>query len=97
MEDGFYNEGEFAEEITWRYADGSSQTIPAIFDEEHMGLDIETGAQALVSEPQIHVPDHLFTGSPGEGDSVLIRNRGFNVKEILPDGTGVSVVTLLRE
>jgi len=99
LEEVFYNEEEFAElgGITWRYADGSSQSLPAIFDEEHAGQDIDTGAPAILSEPQIHVPTHLFTGRPGEGDSVVIRNRPFRVKEILPDGTGVSVVTLLRE
>lgn len=93
----FYSEEEFAEEITWRYAGGSSQTIPAIFDEEHMATDIETGAPAIVSEPQIHVPTHLFTDRAGKGDSVRIRGRDFEVKEVLPDGTGVCVVTLLRE
>jgi hypothetical protein len=97
LEDVYYNQEEFAEDITWNYSGGATQTIPAIFDEEHMGSDIETGAPAIVSEPQIHVPTHMFTGRPGEGDSVLIRNRPFKVKEVLPDGTGVCVVSLLRE
>jgi hypothetical protein len=33
---------------------------------------------------------------PGKGDSMVIRNRTFNVKEVHPDGTGVTVITLLR-
>lgn len=97
LESTFYNTEEFAEPVTWNYEDGTTQSIDAIFDEEYMGADIDTGAPAIVSEPQIHVPTHKFTGSPGRGDKAIVRNRVFNVKEILPNGTGVSVVTLLRE
>lgn len=95
--DVFYNTEEFAETVTWVYADGTTQQIVCIFDEEHQAMDTDTGAPFIASEPQIHVPTHKYTSTPGKGDKVIVRNRRFNVKEILPDGTGVCVVTLLRE
>jgi hypothetical protein len=97
LEDVFYNEAEYAEPVTWNYADGSTQQITAIFDEEHLAMDFDTGAPAIASEPQIHVPTHKYTSTPGRGDKVVVRNRVFTVKTIEPDGTGVCVVTLLRE
>jgi hypothetical protein len=69
----------------------------AIFDEEHLAMDLDSGAPVLASEPQIHVPTHKLVSTPDKGDKVVIRNRRFEVKTVEPDGTGVCVVTLLRE
>jgi hypothetical protein len=97
LDDVFYEETEFAEPVTWVYADGTEQTVPAIFDEEHVAADVQTGAPLISSEPQITLPLHRLNAPAGQGDKVVIRNRRFDVKEILPDGTGVATVNLLRE
>lgn len=97
LDNVFYNTGEFAETITYRFRSGESQQIAAIFDEEHSSIDIATEAPVIISEPLFHAHADKFLFRPDRGDSVVIRNREFNVKEAHPDGTGLMVITLLRD
>ncbi len=96
VSDVFLNTGEFAEVATYEFADGHVQTLDGIFDEEETSVDIGSEVDIMQSGPQFVVDTDKFERNPGLSDSVIIRNRTFNVKEVHPDGTGVTVLTLLN-
>jgi len=96
VSDVFLNGDEFGEDATYAFADGHSQTVTGIFDEEATTVDIGTEADIMQTGPQFIADSDKFERVPGKGDSMVIRNRTFNVKEVHPDGTGVTVITLLR-
>lgn len=97
LDNVFYNLSEFAMNITYIYRNGESNTIPVIFDEESQVMDLESEVGVITTEPQFHCHSDKFLYNPDKGDSVVINNREFKVKEAMPDSTGVTVVTLLRD
>jgi len=97
LEGVFYNTDEFARVILYEYANGTQQQLNVIFDEEGSSIDIDTEVPVMVTEPQFHCNSNDFTKVPGKGDRCMVGNRWFYIKEIHPDGTGVTVVTLRRD
>lgn len=95
VSDVFLNTGEFADVATYEFADGHVQTLDGIFDEEATSVDIGTDAEIIQTGPQFVADSDKFERKPGKTDSVIIHNRTFVVKEVHPDGTGVTVLTLL--
>jgi hypothetical protein len=95
VSDVFLNTGEFGEVATYEFADGHVQTLDGIYDEEASSVDIGTETEVIQTGPQFVADSDKFEHKPGKSDSVIIRNRTFVVKEVHPDGTGVTVLTLL--
>ena len=97
LHDVFYNITEFARTITYEYANGTRQQLQVIFDEESSSIDIATEANVIVTEPMFHCASKDFNRAPGKGDRCRIRSRWFYTKEVHPDSTGVTVVTLRKD
>lgn len=97
IENVFYNTDEFARAIMYQYASGATQQLDVIFDEESSSIDMATEAPVIVSEPMFHCGTRDFQHTPGKGDRCRIKERWFYVKEVHPDSTGVTVVTLRRD
>ena len=97
LTDVFFNDEEFAGPITVRHADGTEETVDAIWDEETRALDIDLEAPVTASEPQFTAATRAFAKLPERDDLVTWKGREFRVKNAHPDGTGVLVVELLRD
>lgn len=93
----FFNDEEFAGPLTVTHADGTVETVDAIWDEEGSALDIDIEAPMTSSEPQFTAPTRAFAKLPERDDLVTRQGREFRVKNAHPDGTGVLVVELLRD
>lgn len=96
LEGSFYSTNEFAEVVEYTFVDGTVQQLNVIFDEESSVIDMVTEAGLMATAPMLHAASHVFQRRPEKGDSVKIRNRKFVVKESLPDGSGVTVLALVR-
>lgn len=92
----FLNEDEFAKSATYQFGDGHTQALVGIFDEEALSVDIGTEADIIQTGPQFTADSNAFERKPGKADSMIIDNRTFKIKEVHPDGTGVTVLTLLN-
>ena len=89
---GMMSTDEFAVVAVWEAAGGEVE-LPVIVDAGHV-LD-ETGAVAVSTRQRvIHAMDHTLPAAAAQGDVVRIGDDGFVVRDIRPDGTGMTVVIL---
>jgi hypothetical protein len=73
-------------------ADGS--TIQAIFDNQYLELQSEATGTISTQVPMFHVADQAIDGLTLIDETVQIKGDNYIVRDIQPDGTGVSVVIL---
>lgn len=86
----------FGEEAVYTPAAGSPVTIRGIFDEDHVELDMTTGAAVTSSSPVLSIRASDLVAAPKRGDSVLVRGRTFAVVDWRPDSEDGGLV-ILRE
>jgi hypothetical protein len=94
LEEVFYAEGEFAEDILWYHTDGSVQSFRVIFDNQYVTIDPQTQVPVMSSDPMFSMWTRRLAPQPAKGDYVTVRGRQYDVIEWQSDGTGVSMVTL---
>lgn len=88
---GFINPNEFGLVV---HRPGSS-SFSALFDEEH--LELEIGGNAISSrQPELIAQDADITGL-AQGSPLVINGQPYTVTDIQPDGTGMSVIKLVRQ
>lgn len=97
LTDVFLNDEEFAGPVTVKHADGTEETVDAIWDEESRALDIDLEAPMTANDPQFTAATRAFVKQPERDELVTWRGRQFRIKNVHPDGTGVLVVSLLRD
>lgn len=88
--DEFLNNEEFAVEMTI-----GSNTIYGIFDDEYNAVDLQTG-QIAQTEPQIIVKTSDVSGISLDTE-VSINGTTYKIKEIQPDGTGLTTLILSKD
>ena len=95
----FVNDTEFVDKTlaVFTYPNGEQLQIKVIFDEEYVGVDVETGAMVQSQDPMIICQSSKFTKRPGHGCKMQIRGVNYDVLTYEPDGTGVSRLTLHHE
>ena len=84
---------DFAVLATWTHA-GADTSLMVIFDAAHMAVDLETGAPVSTSAPQITVRDADLPAGAAQGDAVIVAGKSWKVRDLQPDGTGVTVAML---
>ena len=94
LSDVFINDDEFAEPITYIFRTGEQLQTVAIYDNEFLALDMESGAEVMSRDPMITIPTPDFSISPDSGDHCIIRGRQYQVMDHQPDGTGISQLQL---
>ena len=92
----FLHPEEFGSPVTWAHAGGTSMPN-AIFDAPYQ-LALSDGDDAGVEgvEPQIRVRSVDVPPTAAHGDTVTIGIDVFDVVEIKPDGTGMTIVRLME-
>jgi len=92
----FFNEAEFAEEITLTpAAQGQSPyNISAIFDREFIDVDPETERPILSTHPVARINENELVNPLQPGDTLTIRSQIFEIKTKEPDGVGTIILEL---
>jgi hypothetical protein len=94
LDEGFFNDEEFAMPITITYADGYTHQIKAIFDNEYMSIDADTGAPVMSRNPVIWMQESKYKRQYTQGCHVRINGVTYRCMEPQPDGTGLLVLEL---
>jgi len=97
LQEGFFNEKEFAIYGTYIYKNGISFRLPIIYDNEMVTIDPDTGAEVLSRQPMIQAQTRDFINKPDKGDKIIIGGIRYQIIDHIPDGTGVSIFRLHHE
>jgi hypothetical protein len=89
----FFEADDFAVTASYTPSGGVAANVNGIFDNEH--VEVDAGGSVTVSLQQ-----PLFTcqtsdvSSAAEGDAITISGTDYTVRDVRPDGTGVTVLVL---
>jgi len=97
LEEGFFNDEEFADEYTYIHQNGYSFPLTGIFDEDTVLVDPDTMASVTSRNPLFTCQTSDFKFSPTKGDKMIINGTNYQVVHAEPDGTGVSEIELHYE
>jgi len=93
----FFNDEEFAEEVTYNPTIGANYTLNAIFDNEFESVDPDTLQPITSTEPIIRVDiNDIVGGKVKDGDKVTIRTIEYRIIEDQQDGVGTTVLRLQK-
>lgn len=81
---------QFAEAVTYTYANGFPIQIAGVFDEQYTAVDMLDGQGVTSAMPVLGVQLSQFVTPPQQGDALTIvrTSETFLVKEVRPDGHG---------
>ncbi len=88
--DIFFNDDEFAIEVTYNLVTFNGIYDNAFIEDQQGQIQIET------LEPQIMVKTSDVTGLT-HGETMTVNSVAYKVKEIQPDGTGITRILLTRD
>ena len=95
LANAFFNTDDFAESVTYTEFGKGPVTIKAMYDAETIPVDPLTGdvrsANTLIWCATKDTPN------ASNKDTFTISGNVFNVRNVLPDGSGVSEITLTRD
>ena len=97
LEEGFFNDEEFAGEYVYIHQNGYSFPLTGIFDEDTVLVDPDTMASVTSRNPLFTCQTSDFKFSPTKGDKMIIKGTNYQVVHAEPDGTGVSEIELHHE
>lgn len=97
LQEGFFNQEEFAQSGTYIYSNGETFELPIIYDNEMLTVDPDTGAEILSRQPMIQAQTSDFIHAPDKGDKIIINGVRYQIIDHVPDGTGVSIFRLHHE
>jgi hypothetical protein len=86
----------FGSEVTYRPAGNLSLTsqILGIFDAAHLSVDVGSGVPVSSSNPIFTCRSADLTGGGKEGDRLTVDGSDYLVRDVQPDGTGMTVLEL---
>ena len=89
----FFDTDDFAKSAT--FADvsaGTSSTVTGIFDKE--SVEQSVGEAGLIEEVPVFTCKSSDVSAATFNDTLVINSTTYYIKELLPDGTGVTRITL---
>jgi hypothetical protein len=84
----------FGEDVAFTPAGGAPVTIRAVFDEDHVAVDPDTGAAVTTAGPTLGLRLSDLAAAPGRGDTVVVRSRTFKIVDWHPDSEGGGIAVL---
>ena len=89
----FFDSDDFASSATFTdVSAGTSSTIKGIFDKE--SVEQAVGEAAIIEEVPIFTCKTSDVSDATFNDTLVIDSTTYYIKELLPDGTGVTRITL---
>lgn len=96
LENVFFNDTEFAEDVTVNPSSAPSYNAIAIFDKAFIEIDPDTEAQILSTQPILRVQEHKLESDLNNDPSATFTIRGDEYKMITyeTDGVGTALIQL---
>lgn len=93
----FFNNEEFAEQITYTPLSGSAYQLNALFDNEFESVDPDTNQPVISTQPMIRVDTNDLQSTIKKGDKVTVRTIVYKIITDEPDGVGTVVLRLHKD
>lgn len=84
------------EEMIYRFRDGGSVTITAVWNREHEIVDANTETVVSSTNPHIGVQLKDLTKPPKENDTVDFLGKQYRVIDVEEDGQGAAQIILYK-
>lgn len=84
----------FGEDVAYTPAGGAPITLRAVFDEDHVAVDPDTGAAVTTASPTLGLRLADLAAVPARGDTVVVRSRTFKIVDWQPDSEGGGIAVL---
>jgi len=97
LEETFFNEEDFAEEITYNPDGGAPYAISSIFDNEYEATDPDTQQPILSLNPTVLINANDLAAPVARADTVTVRGKTYKFTWNQPDGTGPIRILLNEE
>jgi len=91
----FLQTNDFAETVIYTKVGNGPVNIKAMFDAEHTFVDPETG-DIRSSNPMVRTATKDTEGASNQ-DSFTISGQVFRVREVMPDGSGMTDIELTKD
>lgn len=89
----FFTTNDFGTDATFTPAGGSPSAIVGVFDNPYLGADAGGMVEFSATSPTFTARDVDFTGA-AHGDELVISGTTYIIREVMPDGTGITTVML---
>lgn len=89
----FFTVNDFGTSATFTPSGGSASTIVGIFDNPYLGADAGGMVEFSATSPTFTARDVDFPGV-AHGDELVIGATTYLIREVMPDGTGITTVML---
>lgn len=91
--DFFLNINDFGIEVTYTPDGGTSRTVTGIFDNPYLAADAGGIVEFNASSPTFMTRTSAITGA-SYGDELVIDSVTYVIREVMPDGTGMTTLAL---
>lgn len=93
----FTNPDEFGAIASYTVAGGSPVALEGIFDDDYQLLGAFDNAPGIEgSSPVFHVVTSDLPAGYANGDAVTVNSINYTVVELMPDGTGLTILRLQK-
>jgi len=89
----FLNTDDFGVAASYTPAGGSATTVNGIFDNEYFETDAGGEVAFALQQPMFHCRT-ADVASAAEGDAITISGTDYIVRNVRPDGTGMTMLML---
>jgi hypothetical protein len=83
----------FAVPVVYVRADGRRRTVPAVFENAFRHFDLG-GTPVESNTPEAHLKTADMPSGAARGDLVIVAGATYAVRDIKPDGAGLTVLVL---
>jgi len=89
----FFTTNDFGTDAVFTPAGGSASAIVGVFDNPYIGADAGGMVEFSATSPTFTARDVDFPGV-AHGDQLVIGGATYLIREVMPDGTGITTVML---
>ena len=89
----FFTTNDFGTDATSTLAGGSPSAIVGVFANPYLGADAGGMVEFSATSPTFTARDADFPGV-SHGDTLVIGGTSYLIREVMPDGTGITTVML---
>jgi len=89
----FFTTNDFGTDATFTPAGGAARAIVGVFDNPYLGADAGGMVEFSATSPTFTARDVDFPGV-AHGDQLVIDATTYLIREVMPDGTGITTVML---
>lgn len=78
-------------------AGGASSSVTGIFDAAHLSVDLGAAVPVSSTNPVFHCRSADLSDGGTENDTLVINGATYKVRDVQPDGTGMTMLELQKQ